>query len=1195
MVQGNKEAGTAHRTRPGSTPGHAGDGSLAQGPIVDISERDHPLVIGIGASAGGLDAFKAFFAKMPLDSGMAFVLVQHLNPDHKSILTELIARQTGMTVSQAEDGMPIRPDMVFVIPPDSTLTIGAGRLNVERPAPPRQNRHPIDAFFTSLAESQGENAVGIVLAGTGSDGSVGIRAIKAHGGLTLAQAGFDHVALSGMPHSAAATGLVDHVMQVGNMPARLIEYERHLKGVAALKDGDGARRDMEDHLTTISGLLRAAVGHDFGQYRHNTLGRRVQRRMQVLQIDAVPEFIDRLRRDPPQLELLFREFLIGVTQFFRDPEAFEALRAKGFPLLLRGKQPHDPLRIWVPACATGEEVYSIAILLKEEMEKLGIDLPVQMFGTDIDDSAVATARAAYYPRAMTGMSPERLERWFVPHGDGYCPVKQIREMCIFSVHSVIRDPPFSKLDLISCRNLMIYLDGELQERIARSFHYALKPGAILFLGPSEGLTRGTKRFGLLDKRHRVFERRATDSLARLPEFSTLEIGTGPPRRAAPPTVATGADLIDRHARSVLENYSPAYVVIDQQYEVLRFSGGAIGHYLEPSSGLPSLNLFALLRKTLRPSVRAAVQKVFAEGQTSLQQQISIKIGGESHLLRVIAAPLSGGRNEAGLCVVALQDLGVVSNKQGKRAVQSKDGTPDALERELQVAKAQILALAADLETANEEAASSAEEYQSINEELQSSNEELETAKEEMQSINEELQTVNAELNSKNDQLMRSNSDLQNLLESTQIATVFLDSDLRVKGYTPAMTELFHLREADRGRPLDEISSRINYGDLREDVLTVLRDLKTVEREVEIASSGATFIMRIRPYRTLEHAVDGVVITFVDISGRKKMEETLREHAAIVEFSQDALISMTLDGVIRSWNPGAEHLFGYTAQEAIGKPIAFLGGADRNDKQSALIEQAKDGKVAGPVGAVRLRQGGENVDVELAIMPIRGSDGAVTALALSARDIAERTAADTHRTLLLRELSHRVKNALATVQAVAMQTLRTATTPKAFAASFSARLMALAKTHDLLTQGEWQGAALRDVMNAELTPYQNESHTRWNCDGPVIQLEAKTALALGMAFHELATNAAKHGALSIPSGHVYVTWERQVNEAGSRLHLVWAEREGPPVQISSHKGFGTRLISDGLAYELDGEVRLDFDAAGFRCVIDVPLSRQEAGP
>jgi two-component system, chemotaxis family, CheB/CheR fusion protein len=1151
-----------------------------------------PMIVGIGASAGGLDAFKSFFARMPHDSGMAFILIQHLNPSHKSILTELIARQTAMRVAEAEDGMGVRPNTIFIIPPDATLTIRGGVLHVTKPAPPRESRYPIDAFFNSLAEDQGENAVCIVLSGTGSDGTSGLRAIKHQGGLTMAQAGFDHIALTGMPLSAAATGLVDHLMQVDDMPAQLVEYHRHLAGVAALKNGEGARRDTGDHLQTISALLKAATGHDFELYKQNTLGRRVQRRMQVLHIDTVPQYIERLRKDHLQLDLLFREFLIGVTQFFRDPQAFEALRVTAMPMLLANEETPDQLRIWIPGCATGEEAYSIAIVLKEEMERKGAALRVQIFGTDIDDNAIAIARAGYYPKSLAGLSPEQIERWFAPRGDGYCPVKQIREMCMFSVHSVTRDPPFSKLDLISCRNLLIYLGGALQERVVRTFHYALRSGGVLMLGPSEGVTRGSKLFAAIDKRQRLFQRRDMDTPVRLPAFPAALPGPRMHPSSVSPAIIGGRDeRIDKNARNVMEKYSPAFLVIDQQYEVLRFSGGEVGRYLEPAAGAPSSSVFGLLRRALRPIVRGIAQKVFSEGRSILQEQVSITIDGRNRVLTIIGEPITAGRDDAGLCVIAFQELVHVQNKRKKLADGVVGSNAEAIEEELRTAKASLLTASADLETANEEAASAGEEYQSVNEELQSSNEELETAKEEMQSINEELQTVNAELNSKNDLLIRSNSDLQNLLDSTEIATIFLDEDLRVKGYTPGMKELFHLRDADRGRPLDEIVSRLAYGDLKDDVLSVLTTLTFVEREVDIAKSGATFIMRIRPYRTIDRGIDGVVITFVDISHRKRTEETLREHASIVEFSTDALVSLTLAGVVRSWNPGAERLFGCGASEAIGRLISDVAGLDWVGEQIAAIEDAKAGKVVGPFETIAMRQDGAHLDVELTLMPILGSNDAVAALAMSARDIGERKNADTHRTLLLRELSHRVKNALATVQSIATQTLKGAPTPEAFGISFSSRLMALANTHDLLTQGEWQGATLGDVIEAELAPYQSDSNPRWRGEGPSIMLDAKTALALGMALHELATNAAKYGAFSMLSGRVEVNWERRNEEKGDRLHVSWTEVDGPRVEKPRRKGFGTRLIGDGLAYELDGQVDLDFNPEGLRCVIDVPLNAE----
>jgi two-component system CheB/CheR fusion protein len=591
----------------GSKPERSDAGTAKQGNS-DAQNRQGPgLVVGIGASAGGLDAFKAFFAHMPSDSGMAFVLVQHLSPDHKSMLVDLVGKATAMTVTEAEDGKSLDANCVHVIPPDATLTIKDRVLRVVMPAPPRQHRRPIDTFFASLAEDQGENAVCIVLAGTGSDGALGLRVVKEHGGLTLAQALFDHSAMSGMPSSAAATGLVDHVMPVEEMPARLIEYQRHLSQVADRKDDDGIRRDTTAHLATISALLRAKIGHDFSQYKEKTVLRRIQRRMQVLHMEAVPAYISRLREEPSELDLLFRELLIGVTQFFRDPDAFEALQASVIPKLLEGKRADDQVRVWVPGCATGEEVYSIAILVKEEMERK-MPLSVQIFGTDIDDAAVAIARAGRYKTPLTGVSPERLERWFAEEGAEHCPTKAVREMCVFSTHSLVKDPPFSKLDLISCRNLLIYLDADLQDRVLRTFHYALRPGGVLFLGSSEGLSRNARLFATLDKKHRVFQRR--DAEAALPAFPpTVPVIRTQVHSAAARAVPSGEDRIDKSARRALEKYSPVYVVIDKNHEILRFSGSEAGRYLGPSPGTASLNLFDILRKPLRSVVRAAVQTV----------------------------------------------------------------------------------------------------------------------------------------------------------------------------------------------------------------------------------------------------------------------------------------------------------------------------------------------------------------------------------------------------------------------------------------------------------------------------------------------------------------------------------------------------------------------------------------------------------
>ena len=497
------------------------------------SPRPSALVVGIGASAGGLAAFKRFLASTPADTGMAFVLVQHLDPHHKSLLVELLGAHSPIPVVTAKDGLAVKENCVFVIPPDATLTIKDGVLRLTTPAPAREHRRPIDTFFTSLAEDCGERAVGIVLAGVGSDGTIGIRTIKEHGGLTLAQAEVDATAMLGMPSNAVATGLVDHVVPVEAMPGKLTDYHRHLIKVAKKKDGDGHRRDLHEHLEKITSLLHARSEHDFSGYKEATLMRRVQRRMQVLHIDSAAGYLERLRTDKGEIEALFRELLIGVTQFFRDPQAFEALKTRAVVPLLSAKGEGEPIRIWVPGCSTGEEAYSIAILLRETLEERHAGREVTIFGTDIDANAVAIARAGRYRKETSGLSPERLERWFVRAGDDYCPVAEIRNMCVFSTHSLVKDPPFSKLDLISCRNVLIYLEEELQDRLMRTFHYALLPGGYLFLGTAEGVTRNSRLFTALDKKNRILQRR--DAGGALPEFQpqgvpALQLPSAPTRR-----------------------------------------------------------------------------------------------------------------------------------------------------------------------------------------------------------------------------------------------------------------------------------------------------------------------------------------------------------------------------------------------------------------------------------------------------------------------------------------------------------------------------------------------------------------------------------------------------------------------------------------------------------------------------------------
>jgi len=1156
--------------------------------------KTYPLIVGIGASAGGLEAFKTFFETMPSDSGMAFVLVQHLAPDHKSMLAEILGKTTAMPVTEAADGAEILPNQVFVIPPDATLTIANGRFVVVKPAPPREIRRPIDTFMFSLARDQGENAVSVILSGTGSDGSLGLASIKEHGGLTIAQAEIDHQAKLGMPSSAAATGFVDHVLPVKDIPAKLLEYQRHLVQAKSHKNAEGIREDAAEHLLEIAALLRTAVGHDFSEYKEKTFVRRIQRRMQVLNLDSIVDYLAELRGNPKELELLFRDLLIGVTQFFRDPAAFEALEEKIIPGLVADKDADDQVRVWVAGCATGEEAYSIAILLMEAVAKLPASPKIMIFATDIDDRAIAHARAGRYPRTLLdAVSPRRLERWFVKEGDHYVISSEIRELIVFSVHSVLRDPPFSKLDLITCRNLLIYLDTTLQDRLIPIFHYALRPGGYLFLGPSESLARQDHYFTEADKKYRIFLRRndTPAALPNLPLSSAASRGvfassTGAPNRAA------AESGVERGARRVMERYAPAHLLIDKKQQVLSFSGQT-GKYLDPQPGAASFNLFNLIQNALRPAARSLLQKAEATGLRAVQENVAIEVAGKSDSINLIVEPVLPASGKASHYIVIFQDI--EASKGAAEATDSDGERVDAgeLEAELRAIRARLQAALDEAEQANEDLKSANEEYQSLNEELQSSNEELETSKEEMQSINEELQTVNNELNEKNMSLHRLNSDLQNLLESTEIAILFLDYDLCVRTFTAACTKLFHLREADRGRPVIEIASRLSYQAIEKDVRGALSALSVVEREVHTPDNGATFLMRIRPYRTLNGVVDGVVITFVDISEQKRHQETLARLAAIVESSDDAIIGHSLDGIISSWNRGAEKIFSYSAHEIAGKPLSTLVAEGEKDEMPGVLERVKTGAPVQSFETLLAAKDGRRIHMSITVSPVRNAEGGIIAASIVARDVSERVRSERQRDLLMKELDHRTKNTLATVLAISKETARYATTLAEFGDAFQSRLMALSKTHNLLTESHWEGASLRRIFASELTPYGHEGENpRFALDGENVNLSPGQALILGMAVHELTTNAAKYGALSTKSGRVDVTWSVDRKGAEEVARIRWVESGGPRVKPPTRSGFGSYLIERGLSFETGGEVRLEFAPAGLRCTIAMPLKRAE---
>jgi two-component system, chemotaxis family, CheB/CheR fusion protein len=951
--------------------------------------REACPIVAIGASAGGLEAFEKFLGHTRPDSGLAYVMVPHLDARHRSAMTELLQRYTAMKVVEIADGMAAEPDRVHVIPPDGTLTIERGILRVARP---RGAGNTIDAFFRSLATDQEERAIGVILSGSGSDGTLGIKAIKEHGGLAVAQTSLSS-RFDSMPHSAVATGLVDFVLAVEEMPAKLADYAQHLTRASDRRSAEVLREGGGKHLHKIYTLLRSKTGHDFSRYKDSTFIRRVQRRMQVVLLSSVPDYVELLRKDAREVELLFRDLLIGVTQFFRDKAAFDALASEVMPKLMTNKKSDDHVRFWVAGCASGEEAYSLAILLAEQLARVDAPPKVQIFATDIDDQALEIARAGRYSEAsLRDISPERLERYFVKEGNGYRVAKEVREMCIFSMHNLIKDAPFSRLDLVSCRNLLIYLDATLQSRIIPLFHFSLRSGGYLFLGSSENVTQHTKLFTRIDGRHRIFKARAV-AVERpaidFPLVATPHRGQRMPEQSAMP--ATVEESVSRRAMRLVESYAPAYVVVDEHQDVLRFSGRT-GKYIQPSAGAASLNLFNLLESGLRSEVRATLHKAMTTGRKVVHENVSVGVNGGRQALNIIVEPVSAADGGGHFFVVLFQDVGPVkvSDAGAKRpgTDAQKNEAIAHLEAELLATRERLQTTVEELETANEEMKASNEEFQSVNEELQSSNEELETSKEELQSVNEELETVNAELNSKVDSLERAMSDRKNLLESTQIATLFLDDTLRIKSFTPAIIDIFHLIEGDLGRPITDIVARLAYDGLDRDIRKVLRTLSRIEQEVSLADGSASYVMRILPYRTIDNVIGGVVITFIDITERKRSEESLARLAAIVATSHEAIIGMTLDGMITTWNAGAQRIYGHTAEEALGQSWSMVMPDGRSAEFATLVEEIKRSRAATVGDAERVAKNGRRLRVASTVSPIRDPSGRLIGLAAIERDLAD---------------------------------------------------------------------------------------------------------------------------------------------------------------------------------------------------------------
>jgi two-component system CheB/CheR fusion protein len=974
----------------------------------DVSVRPEAKfpIVGIGASAGGLAAFEAFFSAMPADteSGMAFVLVQHLAPDHKSILSDLVRRYTRMQVFEVEDGMTIKPNCAYIIPPNRDMALLNGTLQLLQQAAPHGLRLPIDFFFRSLAQDQHERAICIVLSGTGSDGTLGVRAIKGEGGMVMAQ-NPESTEYDGMPRSAIATGLVDYVLPPAEMPARLIAYAAHAFGRTPRPVSPPAPK-TEDAMTKVFILLRAQTGHDFSQYKQSTITRRVDRRMALHQIERLDEYVRYLQQSPAEMEALFRDFLIGVTSFFRDPEAFTALENQVIPQLFAGKPAGALIRVWSPGCSTGEEAYSIAVLLQERMEALKQGFKVQVFATDIDGRAVEQARSGVYPVSIAAdVSPERLARFFAlePDVGTYRIQKGIRDMLIYSEQDVIRDPPFSKLDLISCRNLLIYMGGELQRKLIPLFHYALNPGGVLFLGTSETVGEFADLFATLERKSKLYQRKEDIRGAHRPaigDFPLLMTEDGDaPRPSGKTRGESKPALRELTERALLQEYAPVSALVNERGDIL-YLHGRTGQYLEPAPGEASLNILKMAREGLRRDLTTALHQAVAHKEPVRHPGVRVKTNGDVITVHLTVRPVTAGA-EPGLFLVIFEnappadperreEAAAVEAGQGARESATQvDARIATLKQELRAKEEHLQTTNEELETSNEELESSNEEMQSVNEELQSTNEELETSKEELQSVNEELATVNAELQQRVADLSRANNDMNNLLAGTGIGTIFVDHQLRIQRFTPAVTQVINVIMTDMGRPVGHIvSNLVGYDRLVEDVQAVLDDL--VPREVEVQTkAGVWYLLHIKPYRTLENVIEGVVITFVDITGMIKAREGLRRLAVVVRDAYDAVTVQDMEGRILAWNPGAQRMYGWSQAEAMAMNVRELIPEGRRAEELNVVRQLNQAKVLEPYRSQRIAKDGRIVEVWLTATALVNEAGEAYAIATAERERAGR--------------------------------------------------------------------------------------------------------------------------------------------------------------------------------------------------------------
>ncbi|MGD0961052.1 MAG: PAS domain S-box protein [Methylomonas sp.] len=968
----------------------------------ETADTDRPcIVVGIGASAGGQTALEQMFATMPIDRDLSFLVIMHLPPEGPSFLAGMLSRYTAMEVLTAEEIMLIKPNKVYVIPAGRNLAVKDDRLHLEIPDERNGAHYPIDRLFHTLSEQPGKRIIAVVLSGTGCDGAEGAKKIKAAGGLVIAQEP-SSAEYPAMPKSVIDRGFADLILPAAEIAMKIAEISH---GYCALPAQACYFATSDENLATVCSLVRNETGHDFSAYKTNTVIRRIERRMSVNAVGGIGKYIALLRENPQEAHALSQDILIGVTSFFRDPEAFATLRRDILPQLLANKNAAEQLRVWHACCSTGEEAYSMAILIKEYLDEHKLDTKVLIFATDIDESAIVQARAGNYDGNIEeDVSEERLKAYFIGGEGRWQVIKPIREMVVFAQQSLIKDPPFSRLDLLVCRNFLIYLNPDMQKRLIALFHQALKPEGVLFLGSSETVGRSSELFATIDKKWKIFKRLSGEGRSDI-AFSYPSPTRSTFRTGRPPTSAESLrpNIGEVAEKILMERYSPPCILVDEKYQIAHIINSTKG-VLEDPVGEPTRNVLSKAKAALRPALRAAIHKAFAEQKQIVFKGIKVEDSDGEMTVNVLVEPLKTPLTTGTLAMVVFEPTvqppatpladGADSARCDEES--SRDMLVRQLEEQLRVTSEQLLSTTEQLESsneqylsANEELMSINEEFQSANEELQSTNEELETSKEELQTLNEELATVNAELQNKLEELNKTNSDMENLLTSSEIATLFLDRQLNLKGFTPATAAILNLNAADIGRPFRHFAGKIDWSTLAMDAEKVLAGQPFAEREVTTLDSELYYLKRISPYRTTRGKVDGIVITLVDISERKHAEQARMQLSAIVESSDDAILAKDLNGVIRNWNAAAERLFGYPASEAIGKPVTLLIPVAMQAEEDLILQRLSAGERIEHYETVRVAKDGRQIDVSVTVSPIKDNGGRIIGASKIVRDISER--------------------------------------------------------------------------------------------------------------------------------------------------------------------------------------------------------------